>query len=364
MLAGLMAASTGSAKLALVLSLTKPRKHGDRQMTDLPSNPDRRLVLAGATAMSVAMAAPAANAQVTPDVRGKSVLITGTSSGFGRLTAMHLAQGGANVIASMRNLNGGKRKEAQELRDLAAADKLNISVVELDVTDEAQVNAAVREAEKTAGGALDVLVNNAGIGLGGPVEIGDMAALQLMFDTNLFGYLRTARAALPAMRARKQGLIFNVSSQLGRVVIPGIGHYCGTKFAVEAMFETMAYELAPFGVEICIIEPGGYPTKVWENGVRYGNDLLSRVDPERQSAYARHIAMAQSMFKGGSDTDPMDVPRAIADIIAMPVGSRPLRRPVHPNTKATDAVNAVSSQVQAAVLGSGPFAPWHKAVTS
>jgi NAD(P)-dependent dehydrogenase (short-subunit alcohol dehydrogenase family) len=173
-----------------------------------------------------------------------------------------------------------------------------------------------------------------------------------------------ARAALPAMRARKQGLVFNVSSQLGRVLIPGVGHYCGTKFAVEAMFETMAYELAPFGVEVTIIQPGGYPTKIWDSGQRNSDAMLTRADAARKTAYAQHIAMSQGMFGSGGSTDPMDVPRAIAEIIAMPPGGRPLRRPVHPNTRATDALNAAHAQVQAAVMGNGPFAPWHKAVTS
>lgn len=331
-------------------------------MSDLPRI-DRRQLLGGATGLATAAAAPAL-AQRAADVAGRPVLITGCSSVFGRLTALHLARGGANVIASMRNLQAGNRPEARELRDIATKEKLKLSVVEIDVTDDAQVTSGVREAERIAGGALDVLVNNAGVGLSGPVEIGDMEATRLIFDTNLFGYLRMARAALPAMRAKKQGLVFNVSSQLGRVVIPGVGHYCATKYGVEAMFETMAYELAPFGVEVTIIQPGGYPTKVWDSGRRNSDAMLARADAARKTAYAQHIAMSQRMFGGGGATDPMDVPRAIAEIIAMPAGSRPLRRPVHPNTRATEALNAAHAQVQTAVMGNGPFAAWHKAVTS
>ncbi len=326
----------------------------------------RRQLLGGATALAAAatVAGPA-SAQTAADVAGKSVLITGCSSGFGRLTALHLARGGANVIASMRHYQAGKRPEAQELADIAATENLKLAVVEIDVTDDALVASGVAAAEKIAGGALDVLDNNAGIGVSGPVELLDMQATQLIFDTNVFGYLRLARAALPAMRAKKQGLVFNVSSQLGRVVMPGVGHYASTKFAVEAMFETMAYELAPFGVEVTIIQPGGYPTKVWENGRRLSDAALARAEASRRAAYAPHVEMATRMFGGaGGSTDPMDVARAIAEIIAMPAGSRPLRRPVHPNTRATDALNAAHAQVQAMVLGNGPFAPWFKAVTS
>ena len=331
-------------------------------MTDTPTI-DRRQLLGGVTALAAAAATAPASAQ-TPNVAGKSVLITGCSSGFGRLTALHLARGGANVIASMRNLKGGDRAEARELADIATKEKLKLAVVEIDVTDDAQVVSGVREAERIAGGALDVLVNNAGIGLAGPVELGDMEGTRLIFETNVFGYLRMGRAALPAMRAKKAGLVFNVSSQLGRVIIPGVGHYCATKYAVEAMFETMAYELAPFGVEVTIIQPGGYPTAVWDNGRRYSDAMVARASPEQRTAYARHIAMSQGMFGTGGTTDPMDVPRAIAEIIALPAGRRPLRRPVHPDTRATDALNAAHAQVQAMALGNGPFAPWHKAVAS
>lgn len=332
-------------------------------MTDMPI--DRRQLLGGAAALAAAAATSPTAAQTSAAVAGKSVLITGCSSGFGKLTALHLARGGANVIASMRNMQGGKRPAAQELADIAAKEKLKLAVVEIDVTNDAQVAAGVAAAHQIAGGALDVLVNNAGIGVSGPVELLDLQATQLIFDTNVFGYLRLARAALPAMRAKKQGLVFNVSSQLGRVVMPGVGHYASTKFAVEAMFETMAYELAPFGVEVTIIQPGGYPTKVWENGRRLSDAALARAEGDRRAAYAPHVEMATRMFGGaGGTTDPADVARAIAEIIAMPPGSRPLRRPVHPNTRATDALNAAHAQVQAMVLGSGPFAPWFKAVTS
>ncbi|MDO9487982.1 MAG: SDR family oxidoreductase, partial [Sphingomonadaceae bacterium] len=318
-----------------------------------------------ALAAAAATSPAAAAAQSRADVAGRSVLITGCSSGFGKLTALHLARGGATVIASMRNVQGGRRPAAQELADVAAKEKLKLSVVEIDVTDDAQVASGVAAAQEIAGGALDVLVNNAGIGISGPVELLDMAATQLIFDTNVFGYLRLARAALPAMRAKKQGLVFNVSSQLGRVVIPGVGHYSSTKFAVEAMFEAMAYELAPFGVEVTIIQPGGYPTKVWENGRRLSDAAIARAESDRRTAYAPHIEMATRMFGGaGGTTDPMDVARAIAEIIAMPAGSRPLRRPVHPDTRATDALNAAHAQVQARALGTGAFAPWFKAVTS
>ena len=335
-------------------------------MTTSAWTPSRRAVIGGAAALGAATAA-AAQTQLTPQtdrisLDGKTVLITGTSSGFGNLAALHLARLGATVVASMRNLRGGKRPEAQALLDVAAKENLKLKVVEIDVTRDDLVASGVAEAHKIAGGALDALVNNAGIAISGPVEIHDHAQALKQFDTNLFGSHRMARAVLPKMRARKEGLVIQITSQLGRVVLPGVGLYCGTKFAAEAMFETMAYELAPFGVEVAIVEPGGYPTKIWENGVRYSEALLEGLDAERKAAYARHLEISRGMFGGGGSTDPMDVPRAIAEIIASPVGKRPLRRPVHPNTQATTAANSALGQIQARVLGQGPFKDWHAAV--
>lgn len=326
---------------------------------------NRRELFAGAAALTGAAAiAGSATAQETaPDLSGKSVLITGSSSGFGRLAAEHFARSGANVIASMRNLKGGKRAEAQELMDIASKDKLKITLVEIDVTRDDQVAAGVTKAEKTAGGALDAVLNNAGIGVGGPAEMYDTANLQRAFDVNFFGYQRVARAALPKMRERREGVLVQISSQLGRLVLPNIGAYCATKFAVEAMFEAMAYELAPSGVEVTIIQPGGYPTKIWANGARYFEELLESADAERKAAYASHIELANGLLSGAYQTDPMDVPRAIAAIIALPPGRRPLRKPVHPNTQASDALNAAHKQVQAAVLDQGSYKAWHDAVT-
>lgn len=329
--------------------------------------PNRRGLLAGASALAAASALPAgalANTfKVGPDLSGKSVLITGTSSGFGYASALYLGRFGATVIASMRNLDGGNRPEAVALREAAEAEKLDLSIVEIDVTSDEQVASGVAAAEEIAGGALDALVNNAGLAYAGPVEIADMEATRLMFETNLFGCLRMARAVLPAMRARGEGQVFSVSSQLGRFLFPIIGMYSSSKFGLEAMFESMAYELAPFGVEVTIIEPGGYPTKIWENGRRYTAAMRERVDAERLEAYALHNRIADGFMNNNSQTDVYDIPRAIADIMAMPAGSRPLRKPVHPNTRLTETVNSALADVQAAALSGGAFADWHAAVT-
>ncbi|MEZ5708056.1 MAG: SDR family oxidoreductase [Blastomonas sp.] len=313
-------------------------------------------ILGAGTAAGTALMAQGDSA---PDLSGKSVLITGCSSGFGRAGALHYARLGARVIASMRNL---PREEADTLMAEARAEKLDLHVVEIDVLSDDQVAAGVAEAERIAGGAIDILVNNAGIGITGPIELQDMAATQLMFDTNVFGYHRMARAVLPGMRARKSGLIFAISSQLGRVMVPSAGHYSPTKFAVEAMFEQMAYELVPHGVDVTIIEPGGYPTKVWVNRNVYTAELRDRLPETLKQGYPALVAQMGKEDGSGRSTDPLDVPRAIAEIIALPPGKRPLRRAVYPGFIPQEPINQVSAKVQQEWLGRSPFGPWIKDV--
>jgi NAD(P)-dependent dehydrogenase (short-subunit alcohol dehydrogenase family) len=293
---------------------------------------------------------------VAPNLRGRSILITGTSSGFGNLAALLFARSGAKVFATMRGL---PRPEGAALAKVAKDERLDLHLIELDVTKAANVTAAVASAEKIAGGGLDVIVNNAGIGLSGPVEFQDEHAFADMFETNVHGPQRVARAALPGMRARKGGLIINVSSQLGRVVVPNLGVYSATKFALEAMSEQMAYELAPRGIEVCIIQPGGYPTNIWASGANRTRDLLARTEESRKAGYPEF--MANAVRTGGGSTDPMDVPRAMAEVIAMAPGIRPLRRAVHPGARPQEAINRVSAEVQRQLLR-GPFAPWAEAV--
>ncbi|MGL5840066.1 MAG: SDR family oxidoreductase [Sphingorhabdus sp.] len=320
---------------------------------------ERRNILKSTLAAGATIAIPGVVAAAPKSLAGKSVLITGSSSGFGYLAALHLARQGAKVIASMRNL---PRKEADELKAEAAKEKLDVHIVEIDVTSDQQVAAGVAEAGKIAGGPLDILVNNAGIGYAGPIELQDMRATQLIFDTNVYGPHRMARAVLPGMRKAKRGLIFNISSQLGRVIVPSSGHYSPTKFALEAMSEAMAYELMPHNIEVCVIQPGGYPTKVWVNRNRLARELRDRLSPEEAAAYPALVERMGVEDGSGRSADPMDVPRAIAEIAAMPAGTRPLRRAVHPGSKPQEAINKVSAETQLAMLGNSPFGPWVKAV--
>ena len=188
-----------------------------------------------------------------------TVLITGCSSGFGKLSALHFARKGDTVFASMRNI-----AKADELEQAKQAEGLPIEIVQLDVTDDASVEGAVRQVIDASGG-IDVLVNNAGLGHHGPVEETDDDEVKEIFETNFFGALRVTRAVTPKMREQKSGTIVNVSSLAGRVVAPYGGIYSASKYALEAASEALYYELHPFGIRVLLIEPGGFETAIESN---------------------------------------------------------------------------------------------------
>ncbi|MCK0128435.1 SDR family oxidoreductase [Erythrobacter sp. F6033] len=323
---------------------------------------NRRTLLAGAAATGALAATATLSAEdvitAAPNLEGKSVLITGCSTGFGRLASEYFARLGARVFATMRNV---PRAEAEELTQIALDEQLDLHVIEIDVTSDEQVEAGIAKAIEINGGPLDVLINNAGISFGGPIEIQDMEATKLTFDTNVFGPHRMARAVLPSMRGAKSGLIINVSSQLGRVIVPAYGQYSPTKFALEAMSEGLAYELVPHGIEVTVIQPGGYPTMIWKNSNENSLALLGRAEEKHTAGYTALIEQLGNRTGGGS-TDPMDVPRAMAEVIAMPAGTRPLRRAVHPGAKPQLPINDLTAKVQVGWLGESGYGPWIKAV--
>jgi NAD(P)-dependent dehydrogenase (short-subunit alcohol dehydrogenase family) len=235
-------------------------------------------------------------------------------------------------------------------------------VIEIDVTSDQQVAEGVAQAELAAGGGIDVLVNNAGIGITSPVEVQDMEATRLMFETNVFGPHRMARAVLPGMRKKGAGQIIQISSQLGRVIAPYSGHYSATKFALEAMSEQLAYELVPHNIDVSIIEPGGYPTKVWVNRNAYSQALKERAEARHADGYPQQVAAMGTEDGSGRSNDPADVAKAIAGLIALRPGTRPLRLPVAGGNKPQVPINEVTARVQVDWLGGSRAGPLVKAV--
>jgi NAD(P)-dependent dehydrogenase (short-subunit alcohol dehydrogenase family) len=240
-----------------------------------------------------------------------TALITGTSTGIGLETARLFAQRGVRVIAAARHPAGAGGLIA------AIGDGLPITPLALDVDSDASVDDALAHI-----GAVDVLVNNAGVGSAAPVEHMPLAETRALFETNVFGAIRMMQAVVPGMRARRRGSVINVSSVMGRLALPGHGSYAATKFALAALTESLAMEVRPFGVRVALIEPGVILTPIWgkrnvalPDGHAYG------------AAMARLMRILGSQFEGG--TPPQIVAEAVWSAAQHP--DPPLHIPVGPD---------------------------------
>jgi NAD(P)-dependent dehydrogenase (short-subunit alcohol dehydrogenase family) len=222
------------------------------------------------------------------------VLITGCSTGFGRASAVELKKRGFEVVATAR------RPEVLDGLDVDAR-------VALDVTDDASVASAL-----AAAGPVDVLVNNAGISVSGPVELVPLDEVRRLFETNFFGAVRMMQAVLPQMRSRGSGTIVNVSSVSGKVAAPLSGFYAASKFALEAVSEAMYFEMGHFGIRTVLIEPGYFKTSISDSGIRYGVDDA----PFKELAEATD-KMTETLGRGEAP-GPEVVAMAIADAIETP----------------------------------------------
>src|SRR5580692_5414569 len=269
------------------------------------------------------------------------VLITGSSTGFGRLIAENLARRGHSVFATMRDPGGRNAANASEIRALAKEESLPLNILELDVTSDASVERAVQICVEHAG-RIDIAINNAGNALMGLAESVTMEQVQKIMDTNFFGTVRINRAVLPHMRRQRSGLLLHISSGAGRVIFPGFGVYCASKFALEALAEAYHYELAPQGIESSIVEPGTYQTAVFGNIVRAS-------DRARTETYgvANEIAGKINGALTKSAGNPQELADAVLRIVETPVGQRKLRYRVSPANLGVDDINALCEQVQA-----------------
>jgi len=268
----------------------------------------------------------------------QTVVVTGASSGFGRKTAERFAAAGWRTFATIRDARGRHAQPAAELQ------RQGIRVVDLEVTEQASVDRAA--AEILAGGPVDVLVNNAGAAYFGVLEAFTPELIQRQFDVNVFGPMRVSRAFLPGMRDRGHGLVVYVSSVVGRLAIPFGGVYASSKWALEALAETSSYELAPFGVDVAIVQPGAYETNI-------SNSRIDADDADRLSAYDQVTPLAANIFGALSAAtegrDPGEVADAIFALAEQPAGTRALRTPV-PHDAAVAALNEAHAPVQRALL--------------
>jgi NAD(P)-dependent dehydrogenase (short-subunit alcohol dehydrogenase family) len=272
------------------------------------------------------------------------VLITGSSTGFGRLFTETLARKGHTVFATMRDPGGRNAKNASEIRVLAEKESLPIHVLELDVTDDASVEQAVDAAIAKAG-RIDVAINNAGYYLSGLEEAVTTEQAQRLMDTNFLGLVRVNRAVLPHMRRQRSGVLMHISSGAGRLVLPSAGFYCASKFAMEALAEAYSYELAGQGIESVIVEPGQYETPVFGNTV-------TAADQARTNTYGavREIPAKINAALSSTAGNAQDVADAVLRIIETPAGEKQLRYFVSPQNFGLDEINALTKQIQTNLL--------------
>lgn len=299
----------------------------------------RRTVLGGALAVGttaglgatvpIAQAAAAERQAARPHRDKQVALITGTSSGFGWLTALTLARAGHQVFASMRNTRTTNARAAGRLRRIASEEKLALDVVDIDVRDDRSVERGVRQVRQRAG-RIDVLVNNAGVFYPALMETLTIDDLRDVFETNVFGHLRMNRAVLPTMREQGSGLVVQMTTALGRFVFPFMGSYVGSKWAMEAIAEVSRYELRKLGVDVVIVEPGAYNTDLVDpNGVAYYRHYLrnlSHDDARRREQYGELAERVEAHLVEEPDLpDNQEIADAIAGLVRTPSVDRPVR---------------------------------------
>lgn len=247
-----------------------------------------------------------------------NVLITGAGSGLGRLTTESLLKAGHSVTGSMRDIKGRNKQAADELI------KLGAFVVEIDVTSDESTQNGVDEATGKMG-SVDVIINNAGLGALGINESFTSGDWMKIFDINVFGVQRMIRAVAPQMKERGKGLIITISSLTARIALPFQGPYGPSKWAAEALTELYRLELSNLGVETCIIEPGGLPTKFLDN-------LSQPSDPSRIASYgelgkmpANLLGSFEQTFAANPAQNPQLVADAVENLIGLEHGERPFR---------------------------------------
>ena len=228
----------------------------------------------------------------------KTVLITGCSSGFGKLAAQTFHNKGWNVVATMR--------KPENETELVEDDRLVLAA--LDVTDKSSIQSAVALTEDRFGG-LDVLVNNAGYGGHSLLEQATDESIRAMFETNVFGVINTMRAVMPGMRKRGGGTIVNVSSMAGLIPVPGNSVYTASKHAVNGLSEAAALECAPLGIKIRIVEPGAFPTTSFMSNLDLRSNEGDADLAEHEAKMRAHFTtqVEQTAAAAGTPSDPQIV---------------------------------------------------------
>jgi NAD(P)-dependent dehydrogenase (short-subunit alcohol dehydrogenase family) len=275
----------------------------------------------------------------------KTILITGASSGFGRLTAETLSRSGHKVFAGFRSPNGAKKHIADALK------AQNIELLELDVTDQSSVTTAIGQLLEASEQQLDVVINNAGMASVGISEAFTAEQARDLFDVNVFGVQRVLRATLPMLRAKRAGLVINIGSILGRVTLPFFGLYGASKHALEAMSDSYRYELSQSGVDVVLVQPSAYPTNMYAAAQRPAEAALHEEYGKSSDIPGKILETFGNLFKGEAAPNPQDVATVVNELVSMPAGSRP-DRVVVGLPFGSDVVNQAVAPIQKGVMES------------
>ena len=282
-----------------------------------------------------------------------TILVTGSSSGLGRCMVEVLARAGHTVYASMRATEGKNAGVAEELRTVARAEHLALHVIDVDVTDDASVQRGI-ETIVGRSGRIDVVINNAGYGVGGISEAITLPQAQRLFDVNVFGALRVTQAALPHMRAQRSGLVVFISSNSAHAIIPTMGIYSASKAALELMARGFSYELPAVGVDTTIVQTGGFATDFGYNLEQASKqDVRDAYGPLGQFARAFAEGMGSTMKSNASNdltSDPHTMAELLVELIALPQGSRPTKVQVGTLTNGLAEINQVIEGYEHATL--------------
>ncbi|WP_439694307.1 SDR family oxidoreductase [Curtobacterium sp. SP.BCo] len=276
------------------------------------------------------------------------VLVTGASSGFGRLAAESLARAGNVVVAGMRAVAGRNASARAALEDLAVRDGLQLGAVELDVQSQQSVEDAVETVVRTHG-RIDVLVQNAGHMAYGPAEAFTPEQFAALYDVNVVGAQRVARAVLPHMRERRSGLVVWVGSSSTRGGHPPfLAPYFAAKAGMDALAESYAAELVRFGIDTTIVVPGAFTS-----GTNHFTNATIPADADRVAAHDEEYGTLRQQLTGRlaeivpADADVQDVADAIVRVVGLPDGGRPYRVHVDPSRDGSEVVSTVADRIRA-----------------
>lgn len=273
-------------------------------------------------------------------MKKKIAIVTGTSSGFGMLSAVELACSGFIVFATMRDV-----KKSASLLELAKKKHVeeHIRLYSLDVTSAESIEEFKTCLQQLP--SVDVLVNNAGFARGGFSEELTLDDYRSQFETNFFGVIAVTHAVLPFMRDRKQGRIINISSISGRVGFPGLSAYVSSKHALEGYSESLRLEVKPFGIDVSLIEPGSYQTNIWSS--------MDQMTIKETSPYFSYMKTLIRFIEGGKANhgDPIEVAKLVASIAAKPETPK-LRYPIGKGVKKSILIKTLLpwKQLESAIL--------------